>query len=509
VVEGGQGSVDPARLAKMRAMAAEGLDPYGGRFERTAAADDLHRAFDAWNGRTVRVAGRVRAIRGHGRMTFADLEDATGTIQLQFTADGLGAEAYRRLEWLDLGDVVGAEGTVFRTRAGEPTVGVASWRMLSKALRPIPSRFYGLRDVDLRQRQRYLDLIANPSVRRAFELRSRMVARMRRFLEQRGFVEVETPILVPLAGGATARPFRTHHHALDLDLSLRISIELHLKRLIVGGMERVYEIGRVFRNEGISTRHNPEFTMLELYQAYADLRDMMELVESMVHDLALHLTGGPIVDCQGARLDTTPPWPRVWLLEALEAACGVRWLDIEDDAEARARARALGVEVDAAASRGHVLDKLVAHFVEPELVQPTFLLGHPVEISPLAKALPDRPEVADRFEAFVLGRELANAFSELNDPIEQRRRFMAQVEERRRTASEEIPDPDEDFLLALEYGMPPTGGLGVGVDRLAMLFTGATSIRDVILFPLQRPEPPAEPAPEGAAGRAGAGEGEA
>jgi lysyl-tRNA synthetase class 2 len=367
----------------------------------------------------------------------------------------------------------------------------------------VPSRFYGLKDTDLRYRHRYLDLIANPEVRQTFLLRSRVVAAMRRFLDRRGFVEVETPILVPLAGGASARPFRTHHNAQDMDLSLRISIELHLKRLIVGGLERVYEIGRVFRNEGISTRHNPEFTMLELYQAYADLRDMMALVETMVHDLTVEATGGPVIVYQGQRLDTTPPWPRVSLLEALERASGLDWLSVEGEEGARAAAARLGVAVEAGASRGHILDKLVAHFVEPTLVQPTFLVDHPVEVSPLAKAHPDRPQVADRFEAFVAGRELANAFSELNDPLEQRLRFETQVEERRRTADEEIPDPDEDFLFALEHGMPPTGGLGVGVDRLVMLLADAPSIRDVILFPLLRPEG----APAGASADGGEGDG--
>lgn len=479
--------LDPQRLGKLARLESLGLEPYGHRFATTAPLVDLRRAFEAWSGRVVRVAGRLRAIRTHGRMTFVDLEDADATLQVQFTVDNLGAEAYGRLELLDLGDIVGVEGRLFRTRTGEPTVGATDWQVLSKALRPVPSRFYGLKDTDLRYRHRYLDLIANPEVRQTFRMRSHIMSRTRQFLDRRGFLEVETPILVPVAGGATARPFRTHHNALGLDLSLRISIELHLKRLLVGGMDRVYEIGRVFRNEGISTRHNPEFTLLELYQSYADLRDIMELVESLVNDLAVALTGSAILSYQGSELDTTPPWPRVSMLEALERTSGVDWLSVGDDDAARGIAARLGVAVEAGASRGHVLDKLVAHFVEPALVQPTFLLDHPLEISPLAKALPDRPQVADRFEAFAAGRELANAFSELNHPLEQRRRFEAQVQERRRTADQEIPEPDEDFLFALDHAMPPAGGLGIGMDRLVMLLTDAPSLRDVILFPLQRP----------------------
>jgi len=472
----------------MEALAASGVDPYGGRFDRTALAGDVVRAFDGYEGREVRVAGRIRAIRGHGRMTFCDLEDRTGSVQVQFTEDTLGGETYGRLAHLDLGDIIGVEGLVFRTRRGEPTVGAAGFVVLSKALRPVPSRFYGLKDTDLRYRQRYLDLIANPEVRRTFTARSRMITRIRTFLDRRAFVEVETPILIPVVGGATARPFRTYHNAAGLDLSLRISIELYLKRLMVGGIERVYEIGRVFRNEGVDTRHNPEFTLLELYQAYGDLRDIMELVESMVYELAVDMTGASVVPYQGTPIDYTPPWPRVSMIEALARTTGIDWLALPDgDEAARDAARSVGLEFDAGASRGHILDKLVGQFVEPTLVQPTFLIDHPVEISPLAKARPDLPRVADRFEAFVAGREIANAFSELNDPLEQRRRFNAQVEERRRTADEEIPDPDEDFLLSLEYGMPPAGGLGIGIDRLVMLLTDAPSLRDVLLFPLTRP----------------------
>ena len=494
MAEDGHG-LDPARLEKLRGLVAAGLDPYGGRFERTASARDLRAGFAAWQGRSVRAAGRIRAVRGHGAMTFADLEDESGTIQVQFRRDHLGEEGYARLALLDLGDIVGVEGTLFRTRLGEPTVAVGAWRPLSKALRPVPTRFYGLKDTDLRYRQRYLDLIANPEVRRTFRARSRIVARVRRFLDDRGFVEVETPVLVPLAGGAAARPFHTHHNALDLELSLRISIELHLKRLLVGGFERVYEIGRVFRNEGIDTRHNPEFSLLELYQAYADLRDIMVLVEELVHDVAVHVTGGAVVPYRGAMLDTTPPWPRLSYLDELRKATGVDWLGVADDAAARAVARDLGVAVEPTASRGQVVDKLASQFIEPGLIQPCFLVDYPVEISPLAKQHPDRPGVADRFEAFAGGRELANAFSELNDPLEQRRRFEAQLEERRRTHDDEIPDLDEDFLVALEHGMPPAGGLGIGIERLVMLLTDAESIRDVLLFPLQRPV--SEGAPEG------------
>ncbi len=492
-----EGGIDPARRAKVRRLAEVGFGPYGGRFDRTATARDIREAYEGYAARTVRVAGRVRALRGHGRMTFADLEDPSGTVQVQFTADALG-ERYADLDLLDLGDILGVEGTVFRTRTGEPTVRAQTVDLLTKSLRPLPSKFHGLRDTDLRYRQRYLDLIANPEVRQVFRMRSRILAETRRFLDARGFLEVETPLLVPLAGGATARPFRTHHHALDLDLSLRIAIELHLKRLMVGGLERVYEIGRVFRNEGISTRHNPEFTLLELYQAYGDLRDIMALTESLVAHLAEVVTGSVRVPYEDQVIDFSPPWPRVSMLERLRETLGIDWLSVGDDVEARALARAHGVPTDPNASRGHVLERLVARYVEPSLIQPTFLVDHPLEISPLAKERPDFPGVADRFEAYAMRNEMANAFSELNDALEQRRRFEFQVEERRRTSDEEIPDPDEDFLTALEYGMPPAGGLGIGMDRLVMLLTNRSSLREVILFPLTRPLEPEDDAEEDA-----------
>jgi lysyl-tRNA synthetase class 2 len=483
------------RREKLAELRARGFSPYGGRFARTALAGDVRAGFDRYEGRSVRLAGRLMAMRGHGGSAFADLEDPSGRIQLQLARDGLGERLYDGLvALLDLGDLVGVEGEVFRTRRGEVTVRARDLALLAKALRPLPDKRHGLRDPDLRHRRRYLDLIANPGVRRMAEVRARLTALTRAFLDAEGFLEVETPVLLPLAGGATARPFRTHHHAMDLDLDLRIALELPLKRLLVGGLERVYEIGRVFRNEGVDTRHNPEFTMLEAYLAYGDRGDMMDLVERLLEALCRDLVGGTALTYQGTRLDFSRPWPRVSALEALRQRTGVDWLGLADgDAPAREAAARAGIEVAPDASRAHILDRLLSEKVEPELVQPTFLVDQPVEISPLAKPSPRDPRLADRFEAFVFGRELVNAFSELNDPIEQRRRMVAQVDRMRgRAGADEVPPPDEDFLFALEHGMPPAGGLGMGMDRLTMLFTDAASLREVILFPLVRPLPGGE-----------------
>ena len=473
------------RRQKLRRWRDLGVDPYGARFERTHLSGQVRDGFAALEGQHVAVAGRITALRRQGRAAFADVLDAGGRLQLFLREGTLGAEAFTHCLELDLGDIVGAEGTVMRTRAGEVSVQPSSVRLLAKALRPLPDKWHGLRDRDLRYRQRYLDLIANPEVRERFVGRSRLVTAVRGFLDQRGFLEVETPVLQPLAGGTTARPFRTYHNALDMELYLRIALELHLKRLIVGGLDRVYEIGRVFRNEGLSTRHNPEFTMLELYQAYADYEDMMHLTEELVAAAAQAVRGSTLLQWRGAEIELRPPWRRLSMVQALQAR-GLDVLGADSDAAARTMAGDAGVAVAPAATRGQVVDALVEALILPELVQPTFLLDHPVEISPLAKAKTDDPRLTYRFEAIIGGLEVANAFSELNDPDEQRARFLAQAAERDR-GNDEAHVMDEDFLRALEHGMPPTGGLGIGVDRLAMLVLGAESVRDVILFPHMRP----------------------
>ena len=432
------------------------------------------------------VAGRLTSIRRQGKVTFADLTDLTGKVQIYAKEDKLGGEAYGLFDLLDLGDIIGVEGTVFRTRRGEVTVEADSFKLLSKALRPLPEKWHGLKDVDLRYRQRYLDLIANPEVRKVFLKRTRMISAIRRFLDERRFLEVETPVLSVIAGGGHARPFTTHHNALDLDLTMRIALELYHKRLIVGGLDRVYEIGHCFRNEGIDTRHNPEFTMLELYQAFSDYEGMMQLAEEMFVTVAQEVLGAVKLTYQGREIDLTPPWPRLRMMEAIRERTGLDWLAIETDEEAVAAGQKLGLDLTGRRTRGLVLDELVGAFVEPHLVQPTFLLDYPIEISPLAKRRPDQPRLTYRFELFINGWECANAFSELNDPLDQRERFRAQALEKAK-GDEEAMVVDEDFLLALEHGMPPTGGMGFGLDRLAMLLTDSPSIRDVILFPLMRP----------------------
>ena len=474
-----------ARRAKLQEWRARGIDPFGARFAVTHHADEVVAQFPALEGQPVHLAGRVLALRRQGRVAFCDLHDRSGRVQLFARAGGLGEQAYADFLRLDLGDIIGAAGTVMRTRAGEISVELHEWRLLTKALRPLPDKWHGLRETEARYRRRYLDLIANPESRAAFVARSRMVAAVRGALDERGYLEVETPVLHGVASGAAARPFLTHHNALDLDLHLRIALELHLKRLLVGGLERVYEIGRVFRNEGLSTRHNPEFTMLEAYQAYGDLQDMMDLTEGLVVAAVRAVCGTTRVRFQGRDIDLTPPWRRLSMVEALSA----RGLDVRalEPEAARARARAVGVEVPAGADSGHVLAALAEELIQPELVQPTFLLDHPVETSPLARRLPEDPRVTSRFELIVAGMELANAFTELNDPDEQRRRFAQQAAERA-AGNDEAQQLDEDFLRALEHGMPPAGGLGIGVDRLAMLLLDRASIRDVVLFPQLRPE---------------------
>ncbi len=473
------------RMDKRQKLLEQGMAPYGGRFDRTHTVDDVLRRFDELEGTSVRVAGRLRTIRRQGRVTFMDLQDNGVRIQLFCRINTMGEDAYERLDWLDIGDIVGVEGQVMRTRRGEQSVEVTEWELLAKALRPLPEKWHGLKDVELRYRQRYLDLIVNPHVRDVFVARSRAVAAIREFLSERGFLEVETPVLHPIAGGANARPFITHHNTLDMNLYMRIAPELYLKRLLVGGFDKVFELGRNFRNEGISTRHNPEYTMVEVYEAYADASAMMELTEQLFAYVAEKVTGSTRIVYQGKEIDLTPPWERLPMAEAVRRYAGIDIEAAATDEEARALAASKGVEVDEGASKGAVLAEVFEELVEEHLIQPVFITDHPVEISPLAKRRDDAPHLTDRFEPFINGWEVANGFSELNDPIDQRQRFERQVEQRA-AGDEEAHMMDEDFLRALEHGMPPAGGLGVGVDRLVMLLTDSPSIRDVLLFPHMR-----------------------
>jgi len=474
-----------ARWQKLQELYRRGIDPYGGRFERTHTTADIHGNYPALEGERVSLAGRLMALREHGKATFADLQDGEGKIQLYFRVDKLG-EQYELLKLLDLGDILGVVGKVFRTRRGEVSIEVESFVLLCKSLRPLPEKWHGLKDTDLRYRQRYLDLIVNPESRLRFILRAKILRAVRQFLDSKGFLEVETPSMQVIPGGAAARPFVTYHNALDLQLYLRIAPELHLKRLLVGGLEKVYEMGRVFRNEGISTKHNPEFTMLELYQAYADYTDMMALLEEMVDFIIREVLGRPTVVYQGTEINLAPPWPRLTMLEAIKKYTGADFGLIRDPQEAKRAAADLGVEIGEDWEWGKVVNEVFEVLVEPHLVQPTFILDYPVAVSPLAKRKKEDPELTYRFEAFIACREIANAFSELNDPVDQRRRFEAQVAARTR-GNEEAHMMDEDFLRALEHGMPPAGGMGIGIDRLVMILTDAPSIRDVILFPTMRP----------------------
>jgi len=484
----GEGDLVHQRREKLARLRDAGRDPFQfTRFDRSHLAAEIHASFDSLEGSEARVAGRLVAQRRHGKATFADLQDVSGTVQLLFRIDQLGQERYGQLGDLDDGDLLGVAGSVCRTRTGEVTVAVAEWTLLAKALRPPPEKWHGLRDVEIRYRQRYLDLIANEDSRRLFIVRSKVVGSLRRFFDHRGFLEVDTPMMQPLSGGALARPFVTHHNALDIDLYLRIAPELYLKRLIVGGLEKVYEIGRVFRNEGISTRHNPEFTMLEAYQAYADYRTMMELIENMVAQAASDALGTTVVEHEDQQIELSPPWRRVSLYEAIEEKTGVPPARLETADGARQACSELGLPADPAIALSTMIDNIFERFVQPTLIEPTFVLDYPTAISPLAKARSDEPRLAERFEPFVAGLELGNAFSELNDPDEQRRRFEQQA--RARVAGDQESHPmDEDYVRALEYGMPPTGGLGLGLERLVMALTGAPSIRDVVLFPQMRPQ---------------------
>ncbi len=471
------------KLAKLSSM---GVEPYGRKYEVTHHAADIIGRFDALAGQTVSLAGRLMTIRAHGKASFANLQDSSGQVQIYVRLDDIGERAYGVFELLDIGDIIGVTGEVFRTRRGEVTVSVRQFALLAKSLRPLPEKWHGLTNVDLRYRQRYLDLITNPEVKDVFIARSRIVQAMRSFLNDRGFLEVETPMMHAIPGGASARPFITHHNALGMDLYLRIATELHLKRLIVGGLDRVYELGRIFRNEGISTRHNPEFTSVEVYQAQADYTDMMELTEQMISHVAGVVTGSMKVSYQNTELDLTPPWPRVTMVEAIRKYTGIDFSVIATTEQAVSAARRLGLEVKAGSTRGEIMNEIFEEKVEEHLIQPVFILDYPIEVSPLAKRKEDDPALTYRFEAFMAASEIANAFTELTDPIDQLSRFEQQMA-KRAAGDEEAQLLDEDFVTALEYGMPPTGGLGIGVDRLVMILTDSPSIRDVILFPTLRP----------------------
>ena len=477
------------RREKLAALQAEGRDPFQlTKFVVTAGAQEIKEHFDEMEGKPVSIAGRLMSKRGMGKVSFCDLQDKTGRIQLYARKDEMDEEDYNRFKKYDIGDIVGVDGEVFRTQRGEMSVRAKKITLLSKALLPLPEKFHGLTDKEMRYRQRYVDLIVNPEVKRNFIIRSQFIKHLRDYLDNMGYIEVETPVLNTIAGGAAARPFITHHNTLDIDMYMRIATELPLKRLIVGGMERVYEVGRIFRNEGMDPRHNPEFTTVELYQAYADFHDMMDIAEGVLSGAAMAIHGKYTVDWMGEHVDLTPGWRRLTMVDAVKEYAGVDFGAITDDAEAVAAAKAIGVELAAAAEKtwGNALYACFDQKVEEQLVQPTFITMYPVEVSPLTKRSSADSRLTERFELFICRCELANAYSELNDPIDQRVRFTKQVEQRER-GDDETEMLDEDFLTALEYGMPPTGGMGMGIDRAVMLLTGADSIRDVILFPTMKP----------------------
>ena len=476
------------RREKLAALRAEGRDPFKEtRFDVTHHAQDIKDNFDALEGSEVRVAGRLMSKRGMGKVSFCDLQDKSGRIQLYARKDEMDEEEYNRFKKYDIGDIVGVEGEVFRTQRGEMSVRAKKITLLSKSLRPLPEKYHGLTDKEARYRQRYVDLIINPESKRNFEIRSKFVAYLRRYLDSIGFMEVETPVLSPIAGGANARPFITHHNTLDIDMYMRIATELHLKRLIVGGMERVYEVGRIFRNEGMDTKHNPEFTTCELYQAYTNLDGMMDILEAILSGAAKEILGTYQIQWLGKDIDLTPSWKRVTMADAVKEVTGADFMAIEGDAKAAvALAKSVGVDMDGVDKTwGNALYETFDQKVEETLIQPTFITMYPVEVSPLAKRSPSDPHLTERYEMFVCGCEMGNAFTELNDPMDQYERFKAQVE-KRANGDDEAEMMDEDYVMALEYGLPPTGGLGFGIDRCAMMLCGTDSIRDVILFPTMK-----------------------
>ncbi|HBT50266.1 MAG: Lysine--tRNA ligase [Caldanaerobacter subterraneus] len=477
------------RREKLNILRSMGIEPYGiDRFERTNLSSDIKNDYENFEGKTVTLAGRIMTKRSHGKASFADIQDRDGRIQIYVRYDNVGEKNYEIFKLLDIGDIIGVTGEVFKTKTGEITINVKDFKLLCKSLQVLPEKWHGLKDPDLRYRQRYVDLIINPSVREVFLKRTKIIKAIREFLDNRGFLEVETPVLHTIAGGAAARPFITHHNALDIDMYLRIALELHLKRLIVGGFEKVYEIGRVFRNEGMDIRHNPEFTLLELYEAYTDYHGMMELTEQLFAYVAEKVNGSTKIIYQGTEIDLTPPWKRITMVDAIKEYVGIDFEKVATDEEARKIAKDLNLELKKPdMKKGEVIALVFDELVEKHLIQPTFVMDYPVEVSPLAKRKRDNPAFTSRFEAFIYGREVANAFSELNDPIDQKERFLEQLRQRE-AGDEEAHMMDEDFINALEVGMPPTGGLGIGVDRLVMFMTDSYSIRDVILFPTMKPK---------------------
>ena len=476
------------RREKLKNLQDEGRDPYAEvKFDVTHHALPIKENFEEMENVDVVIAGRMMSKREMGKASFCDILDKTGRIQAYVKIDEIGIEEYERFKKLDIGDIIGIKGFVFKTRRGEISIHAKELKLLSKSLRPLPEKWHGLKDTETRYRQRYVDLIVNPDVRRNFEIRSGFIKYLRNFLDNRGFMEVETPVLNTLAGGAAARPFITHHNTLDIDMYMRIATELHLKRLIVGGFERVYEVGRIFRNEGMDTKHNPEFTTVELYQAYTDFNGMMDLFEDLLSGAARDLLGTYEVEWQGEKVSLEAPFRRMTMAEAVKEYLGVDFMAINDDAEAVKAAIAAGVDMEGVEPTwGHALYECYDQKVEQHMVQPTFITMHPVDVSPLAKRSPSDPRLTERFELFICRSEMGNAFSELNDPIDQKQRFMKQVELRDK-GNDETEMMDDDFINALEYGMPPTGGLGIGIDRCVMLLTGSDSIRDVILFPTMKP----------------------
>ncbi len=475
------------RRAKLKDLQDKNSDPF-----KIVKYDVVHSAkyildnFEALEGQQTSIAGRLMSKRGMGKAGFCDLQDRDGRIQLYVRKDEVGDESYEMFKKYDIGDIVGVKGEIFKTHMGQISIKVKEITLLSKSLQPLPEKWHGLKDTDLRYRQRYVDLIVNPEVKNTFILRSKIIKAIRKFLDDRGFLEVDTPLLNTIPGGATARPFITHHNTLDIDLYLRIAPELYLKRLIVGGMEKVYEMGRMFRNEGMSVKHNPEFTLMEVYEAYNDYKGMMELTESLFSTVALETLGTTKIVYQGQEVDLTPPWNRLSMIEAVKKYAGVDFDGIKTDQEAKAAAEEKKVHVKEGMTRGDILNLMFEEFAEGNLIQPTFIYDYPVEVSPLTKRKPDCPELTERFELFITGREMANAYSELNDPVDQKERFINQVK-KRDSGDEEANMMDEDYVTALEYGMPPTGGLGVGVDRLIILLTDSVSIRDILLFPTMKP----------------------
>lgn len=487
------------RRQKLKELQDQGKNPFLiEKFNPDHHTTDITDNYDEFEGKEVTVAGRVMSKRGHGKISFMDIQDMKGRIQILSKIDELGEEAYKIISYLDMGDIIGVEGEVFKTQSGEISVKAKKLTLLSKSLQILPEKWHGLKDPDLRYRQRYVDLIVNPEVKETFLLRNKIIRKIREYLDNLGYLEVETPILGNIAGGANARPFLTHHNALNIDMSLRIANELYLKRLIVGGFDKVYEMGKMFRNEGMDTRHNPEFTNIELYEAYADYNDMMEITENLVAYVAKEVLGTTKVEYQGKTIDFTPPWRRIKMQDAVKEHTGVDFDKINTDEEALEVAKEHKLEIKPGMTRGHVISEMFEEYCEQYMDQPTFIIGHPVEISPLAKRNPDDPRITNRFEAFANCWEIANAFSELNDPIDQRERFEEQLRQKEYGDDEAHP-MDEDFLNAIEVGLPPTGGLGIGVDRLIILLTNQASIRDVIFFPTMKPigaDPNADAAPK-------------